>query len=163
MRCPARDPQRALSWPYSSHASQRCPTSRSKRWQHRAPRRSTCPVTQPPFWFGTEKLWTILPANGTWQGLPHYTPTTPEYRQKTFWWREGYHWLTEPVPPLKVSGKRLDSRGITFVAKRASNGYREQDWKSFMVVGFDVPTLGCWEITGKYGTDKLTYVIWFSP
>ena len=61
-------------------------------------------MTQPPFWFGTEKLWTILPANGTWQ-----------------------------------------------------------DWKSFMVAGLDIPTLGCWEITGKYGTDKLTYVIWVSP
>src|SRR5215469_10742888 len=52
----------------------------------------TCPITKPParpfippppfpptaahecFWFGTEKLWTQLRGDGTWKGLPHYTP-----------------------------------------------------------------------------------------
>ena len=51
----------------------------------------TCPVTKPYqtslfvpplpyapkaplgyFWFGTNRLWTMLPVNGTWEGLPHY-------------------------------------------------------------------------------------------
>src|SRR5512133_334571 len=65
-----------------------------------------CPVTQPPnppftppppystltplgFWYGTASLWTDVPANGVWSGLPH----NPEgYTQKVFWWRKGYDW-----------------------------------------------------------------------
>jgi hypothetical protein len=51
----------------------------------------SCPVTKPldppfippppyptkttdSFWFGTEKLWTLLPDKGAWNGLPHYSP-----------------------------------------------------------------------------------------
>lgn len=141
---------------------------------------STCPVTRPPsppfvppspypaepdpysFWYGTGKLWTALPLDGTWQGLPHYTPDAPEYRQKTFWWRQGYHWLSEPNPRLVIRGRRLDSPAV-FVTTCVSNGFREQDLRSFMVAGIDIPTLGCWEITGQYGDDKLSYVIWVAP
>jgi hypothetical protein len=68
----------------------------------------TCPVTKPydrpfvspfwkpekqpqdGFWFGTDRLWTRLPTNGTWRGLPHYTPDDPRFRQKLFFWRAGY-------------------------------------------------------------------------
>jgi len=56
----------------------------------------TCPVTKPyqaslfvppspyppkasagDFWFGSDRLWTALPVNGTWRGLPHYRPSDP--------------------------------------------------------------------------------------
>lgn len=140
-----------------------CPTTRPT-----APRFVPPPpyLAKPPgqgsFWFGTEKLWTLLPADGTWQGLPHYRPTDSAYRQKTFWWRNGYDWRANPIPPLMVRGRRLDGPAPPFVAKRATNGYRD-DWKSFMVVGLDIPTLGCWEIMGQLGNDKLTYVIWVAP
>jgi hypothetical protein len=52
-----------------------------------------------------------------------------------------------------VKGSRLDAPAPAFVAKRATNGYRE-DWKSFMVVGLDIPTLDCWEITGELEGDR---------
>jgi hypothetical protein len=29
-----------------------------------------------------------------------------------------------------------------------------------MVVGIDIPTLGCWKITGHYEDEELTFVIW---
>jgi hypothetical protein len=53
---------------------------------------SPYPVKTSPdsFWFGTVKLWTKLPADGTWRGLPHYTPSDPTFRQKLFFWRQGY-------------------------------------------------------------------------
>ena len=62
---------------------------------------NSCPVTKPyqtslfvppspyesnvgpgTFWFGTDRLWTNLPANGTWRGLGHYTPSDPTFRNK---------------------------------------------------------------------------------
>src|ERR1700719_3904471 len=43
------------------------------------------------FWFGTDKLWTALPADGFWNGLPHYTPDDPTFRQKLFFWRAGFN------------------------------------------------------------------------
>ena len=38
------------------------------------------------FWYGTNSLWTLLPTNGMWAGLPH---SIHGYGQKVFWWREG--------------------------------------------------------------------------
>src|SRR2546429_472855 len=85
---------------------------------------TTCPVTKPEqtslfvppspysakapagtFWFGSDRLWTAVPANGSWKGLPHYTPNDPSFRQKLFFGREGYDWHTEPQPRLKVTGE----------------------------------------------------------
>src|SRR5258708_38656171 len=49
------------------------------------------------FWFGSDSLWTIIPANGIWNALP----LNPEgYTQKILWWREGYVWDQEPEPNL---------------------------------------------------------------
>jgi len=31
---------------------------------------------------------------------------------------------------------------------------------SRMLVGIGFPIVGCWEITGKYGSDVLTFVVW---
>lgn len=149
-----------------------------------------CPATRPPtqpfvppapysarppdpdmFWFGTEKLWTMLPVNATWRGLRHYSPTTPGFRQKIFWWRNGYFWLTDPEPKLMVKGRRIDGRAPPFVIPKrsraysrnhATNGY-QKDFKSFMLVGADIPTHGCWEITGRYKGDELTFIIWVAP
>jgi hypothetical protein len=62
------------------------------------------------FWFGSDRLWTAAPVNGTWRGLPHYTLSDPTFRQKLAFDREGYDWHTEPQPRLKVTGKRLGAR-----------------------------------------------------
>jgi hypothetical protein len=138
----------------------------------------TCPITKlgdrpfvppPPypakapagaFWFGTDRLWTMLGVDGSWTGLPHYTPSDPTFRQKLFWFRQGYDGKAEPQPHLTVTGKRLDAPASPLMADPASGSYGEQDWRSFMVVGINLPTLGCWEITGHYEGDELTLVVW---
>ena len=136
----------------------------------------TCPITKPPalpfippspypaktgpdhFWFGTEELWVNLPKDGTWRGLSHYRPTDSAFRQKLMWWRKGYDWHEEPQPKLKVTGKRLDSPAPPLVADEAHAGGRDLH-HPFMMVGIDIPTLGCWEITGHYEDTDLNFVI----
>ena len=109
------------------------------------------------FWFGTDKLWTDLPSDGTWRGLGHYTPNDPTFRQKLFFWRQGYDWHTEPRPNLKVIGRRLDAEADPLSVDRPTNVSSEPGG---MLVGINFPTVGCWEITGQYGDDALTFVIW---
>jgi len=138
----------------------------------------TCPVTKsyltslfvPPspypakaptglFWFGSDRLWTALPVNGTWKGLPHYTPSDPTFRQKLFFYRQGYDWHTDPPSRLTATGKRLDAAAPPLLSDRANNGWVRPD-QPFIVTGINLPTLGCWEITARYQDDDLSFVIW---
>jgi hypothetical protein len=139
----------------------------------------SCTVTNPPahpfvppppypnlasstgFWFGTAKLWTQLPTDGTWMGLPHYRPTDTAFRQKLFWWREGYDWRVENPPKLTVTGKRLDSPAPPLgTDEHANAGWTGDSNHPFIVVGIDIPTLGCWKITGHFEDAELSFVIW---
>jgi hypothetical protein len=134
----------------------------------------SCPVTKaadrpfvPPWpyapepypggsWFGTNRLWTAPPAGGVWRELGPYTPTSPTFRQKTQWWRQGYDYRTEPKPKLKVTGKRLDAPALPLMAEVSSVSGSQHS----MMVGMNFPTLGCWEITGQYEDDDLTFIVW---
>jgi hypothetical protein len=109
------------------------------------------------FWFGTDRLWTSLPVKGTWGRLGHYEPDDPTFRQKLFFWRQGYDWHTEPRPNLKVVGRRLDAPAAPLLADRANNVTSEP---AAMVVGINFPTTGCWEITGHFENDEVTFVVW---
>jgi hypothetical protein len=137
---------------------------------------ATCPVTKPQdqsfvppapysakaskdaFWVGTDRLWTFLPANGTWSGLPHYTPSDPTFRQKLFFFRQGYDARAEPQAKLTVKGRRLDRPSPPLLSDKANGGWAGEE--QFIVTGINFPTLGCWEITGRYENDELTFVVW---
>jgi len=137
----------------------------------------SCPITKPPvhpfvppypaefypgyFWFGTEKLWINLPADGTWK-LGHYNPSETAFRQKLLWWHKGFERLNDSEPILKVAGKRLDSPAPTFEEEESASTYGGAN-SQFIVVGLDIPTLGCWKITGRFGTAEVSFVIWVTP
>jgi hypothetical protein len=139
----------------------------------------TCPVTKPtdrPFvppsaypakpgrgyyWFGTDSLWTSLPVIGAWR-LGHYESGDPTFRQKLFFWRQGYDPRTEPRPNLTVSGRRIDAHAGPLLTDGKGNGSWIKD-DQFIVTGINFPTAGCWEVTGRYENDELTFVIWVSP
>jgi hypothetical protein len=141
----------------------------------------TCPLTKPPdpafvppspypkeadshsFWFGTEKLWTRLPTDGTWRGLPHYTPSDPTFRQKLFFWRLGYSSRSGLKPRLTMTGRRLDASAPPLEADEANAGWQQDQEHPFMVTGVNFPTLGCWELTADYQGDRLTFVVWVAP
>ena len=138
---------------------------------------STCPVTKPPdpafrspppyhadagngmFWFGTEKLWIGLNTSGVWS-LRHYTPEEPSFRQKMLWFRQGYK-ATAARPKLVVTGKRLDGPAPPLGVDGPHGAWLTEDpAQTFMTVGYNIPTTGCWEITGEYGEDILSFVVW---
>jgi hypothetical protein len=105
------------------------------------------------FWFGTDGFWTLLPANSTWS-----------LGEKTFWfsqdWRR-YHWVPQQeASKVTVTARRLDGAAPPPEVFRANGSYREQDWKAFLVGGINFPTIGCWEITGRYDDHELTFVVW---
>lgn len=108
------------------------------------------------FWYGTENLWTALRPDGTWEGLPH---NEGGYTQKLVWWRKGYVGTAEPEPAIKVTGRRLDAEAPPLLASSGSNAYSVDFGGWAMMVGVDVPTLGCWELTGKYGDETLSFVV----
>jgi hypothetical protein len=138
---------------------------------------SSCPITVPQnptfippapydtlgfegeFWYGSDSLWTAVRQDGVWEDLPH----NPQgYTQKVFWWRDGYVWTEEPEPALIVTGERLDASAPPLIASKATNAYAS-DIGSAMLVGVDLPTLGCWKITGKYADAELSFVVWVAP
>lgn len=111
------------------------------------------------FWFGSDRLWTILPADGIWTGFPRPETSRP-YGEKLFFWRAGYNALLEQHPPLTVTGTRLDAPAPPLLSdERATNGWHTPD-QPFMLTRITVPTPGCWKITARYKDDELSFVMW---
>jgi hypothetical protein len=131
----------------------------------------TCPITKPSdspfvapspyrarspvgsFWFGTDRLWTIVRNDATWPR-----------GEKTFWWRQDWLGYKSDIPEnealkLTVIARRLDAPAPPPKILKGQGGYTE-DWKSFLVGGIDFPTSGCWEISAHYEDDELTFVVW---
>ena len=134
----------------------------------------TCRLTRPPvprfvpsdpayarmnvdpgyFLYGTDSLWTELPADGNWSGLPL---SSEGYTQKVFWWSKDYFVEKEPWPQLSVTGHELDA---PIAAMKFSGGTNAGNG---MLVGVNVPEMGCWEITGRYRDAELRFVVWVGP
>jgi hypothetical protein len=144
---------------YSQHS---CYLSRHKAMSDNASRSAPAYEATAPenyFWFGTARLWTLLPMTGTGPGLRGYTPNDSTFRQKLPFWRRGYDWHSEPIAKLTVTGGRLDGPSAPLIADHANNVTTQP---ASMMTGVDLPALGCWEITGHYGDDDLTFVVWIS-
>ncbi len=128
-----------------------------------------CPVTRGPvftppspftrahrgaMYFGTEALWTAVEPE--WSALPH---SKEGYRQKIAWWSMGYDWTREPQPALTITGRRLDAPATPLLQDDRANGSHSDVTGSFIMTGVNVPTEGCWEITGHYKGQDLKFVV----
>lgn len=58
-----------------------------------------------------------------------------------------------------TTGRRRPGGAPAFEHTGGTNGY-QADMGEFMLTGVEVPTAGCWEITGRYGAAKLSFVVW---
>jgi hypothetical protein len=124
---------------------------------------SPYPAAAPPLyeseWFGSEALWTMLDRDG---GVWNHFPRGPDsLLVKTFWWSTDWAGSAdEPEPSITVVGTRLDGPG-TFTAGPGTNASRD-DFGDAMLVGMEIPTPGCWQITASYGDAVLSYVVWIT-
>jgi len=117
------------------------------------------------FAIGTDRLWTELGEPMMWGWVPHRPGHERDLTAKVFWFRVGYNWHTEPVPKIKVTGKRLDGAAPPLALPQgpATNAIIDEDGTGAMLTGIWIPTPGCWEISGDYAGDKLSFVVWVEP
>ena len=102
-------------------------------------------------WFGAAGLWVLLPVNGVLKGLPlNTTGPHPVFERELSWWWQGHSAHAETWPGLIVTGERLGPPGPPLVVGRRT-------LSDTVVVGF--PTFGCWQITGRYEDEELTFVL----
>lgn len=106
------------------------------------------------FWYGSTALWTRLGRN-IWK-MPH--DEEAGLVTKLTWWSQGFDWRKEPLPPLFVTGKRLDRDAPVISASNAQSVFVTTTHPA-MMVGMDIPTEGCWEITGHYRETSLSFVV----
>src|SRR5262249_48877302 len=139
---------------------------------------ASCPLTRPPavpftpagertmgknddsFWLGTDKLWLSLPKSGERWGWAPRTPDhrTPNITAKIFWGSADFDYHKQEDYSLKVRGRRLDGDAPPPVVDKVTNALFKPH--AAILTGVYVPTPGCWEITGDYKGEKLSYVVW---
>jgi hypothetical protein len=124
----------------------------------------TCPRTigadslGPPLpkrgnWYGSEALAVSLPADGTWQT----TAPGANIAVKLFWWSAGFQPGMESN--LNVTIRELNGAPLTAQIGSPTNAGAKSLGGWTMLTGIDFPTAGCWEITGKYLGQELTFVV----
>jgi len=140
---------------------------------------ASCPVTRAPavpftppglpeqrkndkaVWFGTERLWTFVSRSGEiwgWQPRPY---GTADLTAKIFWFSVDYDRHREGNADLKVTGRRLDGDAPPLWTLPTTNALGDQ--YDAMLTGVYMPTPGCWEITGEYKGQNLSFVVWLYP
>lgn len=126
----------------------------------------SCPVTLPPdpsfvpsppqpskapfcaAWYGTQDLWTVVRPGGELGR-----------NNKMFFWSDQWDWRHDWRPELTVTARRLDGDAPEPRVSRATNAHGGDIGHS-MLIGLEIPTSGCWEVTGEYKGAALTFVAW---
>jgi hypothetical protein len=128
------------------------------------PRRTACGVTLPngkhpagtaagPDWYGNGKLFTGgLWPHGVILADPRFINLDGSIGMKFPWWGVGV-----PHKLLKIRGQRLDGPSRPLRARvqwGQPEGFRGSFWSS----GLTFPRAGCWQVTGRVGSVRLTFV-----
>jgi hypothetical protein len=140
----------------AGHAAFFCPITRPEpAFTAPPPSPAKPPENYKSDWFGTADLYTMLRHDGdVWRGLPN----NPDgLTQKTFWWSANWPYNTEPEPDITVVGARLDGPGRFEAGHPGTNA--SADFGAAMLVGIDIPSIGCWRLTGTYGGTELSYIV----
>jgi hypothetical protein len=106
------------------------------------------------FWYGTDALFTHIYSDGRWRGLTSAKGT----RNKSFWYRKDAEWLEESPYQLVVTAKRIDADGPMITFPRVTNAIMSKEVAMLLMV--ELPERGCWQVTGNYKSDYLSFVVW---
>jgi hypothetical protein len=110
-------------------------------------------------WYGGNELWTRLDTDGTWEMAQDENGLF----DKSFWWRAGYDARREPNPKLILTASQVHGSNLEIPASDvvATHGWTENDSSAeFILTGIRLPVAGCWRITGHYGVNILSFVVW---
>jgi hypothetical protein len=105
------------------------------------------------FWHGDQRLAVYL--------NPGARLFVQEQRQKMVWYRERHagqkvHWTA----PLMIAGFRLDSANDEAPYIEGPSISRFEDGFAIMGNIIVFPTRGCWQVSGNYEGDYLSFVVW---
>lgn len=132
-----------------------CPVTRSApetRFTPPPPSQAYAPEA-PQFWYGSDALYVSLTSDGRWQGITSPSGT----RNKSFWYRKNPEWLEEFPYRFTATAKRFDSDGPMLTFPRVTNAIMGDEVA--MLFMLELPR-GCWEVTGNYKSDSLSWVTW---
>ena len=120
------------------------------------------PWPSAPSWHGTEALAVILPADGAWRTSSRAT----RIAVKLFWFSTEFQAAADSGFDSRdqigftVTIRRLDEGpedAVVYGPTWAGNGDLGDNWTQ--LTGIDFRSAGCWEITGKYLDQSLTFVV----
>ena len=152
-----------LSTPHSDSIPASCPvTTRPTRPFIPPPEYRRTELPEHSFFLGTNELFTVIDEPMIWYWRPQSSGVI--LTRKVFWYRQGYSWSQEPIPKIKVTGKRIDGPAppLELPYDRPSHAIFSPDFAA-MLTGVYMPVPGCWEITGDYEGNKLSFVVWVEP
>ncbi|MGD1024651.1 MAG: hypothetical protein ABR880_17830 [Candidatus Sulfotelmatobacter sp.] len=108
------------------------------------------------FWFGSSKLWTMLPLDGTWRAWQASQPGDFAYSNKLPWFRM-HPGFSGKDGSLTVTGKRLDGPAPVFTETEETYG------GTMIMGGIAFPVFGCWQVTGHDKDQELIFAVWVAP
>ncbi|MDH3747703.1 MAG: hypothetical protein OER97_05810 [Gammaproteobacteria bacterium] len=111
------------------------------------------PFPEENIWYGSEALATVVPKDGIWP----ITADRALIAVKSFWWSPGYEPGMESNFTVTVENL-FDSSKVAHVSRVTNAGEMDGD-KWYMLVGIDIPHVGCWRVTGSYLGQELTFVV----
>ena len=103
-------------------------------------------------WVGTKALAARVPDRGYWTGMG----SKSRFRDKWWWWREGYSATVENYPDLKITGRRLDG-GQEVLEQPFVTNAMGKGWDMILVL-LEFPTAGCWEVYATYKDQSLRFM-----
>jgi hypothetical protein len=84
-----------------------------------------------------------------------------QFDRKDFWGSVDFDYHRREDYDLKVTGRRLDGDAPPLIVDKVTNALFVPH--AAMLTGVYVPAIGCWEITGDYKGQKLSFVVWLYP
>ena len=102
-------------------------------------------------WFGSESLAVAIPKNGVWHGMG----PERDFFDKLFWLVGGFQPGLES--DFSLTGRHLYDDSIKPIIGDAYPASDSGGWS--LLVGVSFPQSGCWELTGTYLGQSLTFVV----